>query len=330
MPQVTGSFGRLVVDKEASYKTPKDAASRAGWVIPFTNCGIGRDQNLLESNTIAATRNPQEPGLGQVNVSGDITVELGPLAHARLIYFALGGYSVTDTAGGAPYTHTITIGSAVPSFVAEVRFSDGGAFNRYALFDGCKINQWQVNLRTDSFVESTFSVIGSDETYGTTEYDSSPDEPGFAGFTNYNANLKIGGTAVARITELSFTVANNLDENTFAIGSGAVRTSLPEGRVAINGSFTAQFTDDFETYINMAMSSTETSLEIDLTRGTGDGTVGNEALIILFPEIKLQPPRKEIPGPQGVFLNFNFIAYAADASSAIEVTIKNSIADLSI
>ena len=329
MPQVTGSFGRLVVDKETSYKTLKDAASRAGWVIPFVTCGLGREQNLLESNTIAATRNPQEPGLGQVNVSGDITVELGPLAHARLIYFALGGYAVSGTDPG-PYTHILTIGSSVPSFVAEVRFSDGDAFNRYALFDGCKVSQWSVNIRTDSFVESTFSVIGSDETYGTTEYDSSPDAPGFAGFTNYNANLKLGGTAVASITEISFTLANNLDENTFAIGGGSVRTSLPEGRAAINGTFTAQFNEEMENYINIAQSSTETSIEIELSRGSGDGSAGNEYMKIYLPEVKLQPPRKEIPGPQGVFLTFNFLAYAADASSAIEVTVKNTIADLSI
>jgi len=327
MPQVTGSFGRVVIDTEQTYKTEK--TTKAGWIIPFTTCSLGKDQNLLESNTISASRNPQQPGLGQINVSGDLSVELGGAAHTRLLYLALGGYSVTGT---GPYTHTIKVGSSIPSFITEVRFSDGDAFTRYAKYDGCKINQWSFAVRTDAFVESTFSIIGSEEVFGSTAYQADTDleDPGLKPFTNYNATLYLGGSAVAFITEISFTVTNNLDENTFAIGSGSARTSLPEGRVAVNGSFTAQFVEDVETYINIAQNSDETQIQIDLQRGTGDGTDGNEKISILFPEVKLQPPRKEIPGPQGVFLTFNFIAYADDTDSAIQVTCNNSIADLSI
>jgi len=83
MGQITGAFGRVVVDKEASYKTLRDASSRQGWVIPFVSCGLASDQNLIDSNTISSDRNPQAPGLGQVNVSGDLTVELGPLVEHR-------------------------------------------------------------------------------------------------------------------------------------------------------------------------------------------------------------------------------------------------------
>ena len=335
MAQITGSFGRVVIDKEQSYKTPK--ATPAGWVIPFTTCGLASDQNLLESNTITSDRNPQEPGLGQVNVSGDLAVELGGLAHTRLIYLALGDYSVTAQdpdatpgSGDEYYEHTIKVGSSIPSFITEIRFSDGAGLTRYAKFDGCKIATWSFSLRTDAFAESTFSITGSSETFTSTEYDSSPDDVGFGPFTTYNATLKIGGSSAASITEISFNVNNNLDENTFAIGTGSVRTQLPEGRVGIDGNFTAQFTDDTLTYIDMAQNSQETSLVIELARGNGSGTTGNEYLKIEFPEIKLRPPRKEITGPQGVFLTFNFFAYADDSDSAIIVTAKNQIQDLSI
>jgi len=328
MGQVTGAAGRLVIDKETSYKVQKDASSRAGWIIPFVTNTLSSEQGIIESNTILDTRNPQMPGEGQVNVTGDITVELDPLSHARLIYLTLGGYSVSGT---GPYTHTIGVGSVVPSFVAETRFSDGEGYTRYSLFDGCKINQWQINVRVNSFIESTFSVIGSDETFGSSEYDNSPDSFGFAGFTSYNAILKIGGNPVASVTEATATVVNNLDENTFTVSGDHVRTSLPAGRLAVTGSFTAQFTQGMETYIDMARNFTETSLLLEFLRGSGDGSAGNEYLGISFHEIKLQRPRKEINGPQGVFLTFNFSAYVDDdCCSAVEVVVKNNIADLSI
>ena len=330
MAQVTGAFGRVVVDKEVSYGVTKvdNSETPVGWIIPFTTCGVGKDQNLLESNTISSSRDPQEPGLGQINITGDLAVELNANSHGRLIYFALGDYTVSSITGA--YQHTFKIGSSCPSFCLESRFSDGAGFTKYYLYKGCKISQWTLNARTDSYIESTFSIIGSTKVVSDTEYDDSLDNPGHGPFTDYNAAIYIGGSQVGIVTEMSFTLNNNLDENTFTIGGGSTRTALPEGRVSATGSATMQFTDDTVTYIDLAESATKTSLKLTLTRGSGDGTANNEYMEIYFPEIKLRPPREEIPGPQGIFLTFDFIAFDTDGDSAVKVLLKNQVSDYSV
>ena len=335
MGQVTGSFGRVVVDKEASFGQ-LNATTKAGWIIPFATAGVSKEQNLLEDDTITSTRDPQEPGLGQVNVNGDLNIRLNPLSHGRLLVFTLGGYTapaaLTDPDGVAGsgdeyYDHIITVGSAIPSFFIEQRFSDGQNFTRYSWYKGCKINQWSFSLRTESFIENTFSIIGASKEVSTTEYDAAAVDNGHVGFTNYNAVVEMDNAQVGILTELSFTYNNNLDENTFTVSGGATRTSLPEGRVSVSGSATMQFTDTAVTYMDLAENATKTSIRIKLSRGAGNGTAGNEYLEIYMPEVRLQPPREEISGPQGIFLTFNFYAFDSDGDSTVRINIKNQIAD---
>ena len=335
MAQVIGSQGRVVVDKEATYGQ-LNGNTQQGWIIPFTSCSVSKEQNLIESNTIYASRNPREPGLGQINVTGDLAVELNPLSHGRLIYFALGGYSVTaqdpdstPSSGDEYYEHTFTVGNTLPSFILESKFSDGINFTKYYQYLGCKVNQWSLTARPDSFIESTFSIIGSNKVTSDTEYDD-PDDVGHSPFTDYDAAIYIGGNHVGIVTEQSININNDQVGNSFTVGGGATRAFLPEGMVKVDGSVTVQFTDSATSYIDLAENSTNTSLKLTLTNGNGDGTSGNEYMEILFPEIKLQPPREEITGPQGVFLTFNFIAFDTGNDSAVQVTIKNQVADYSI
>ena len=80
------------------------------------------------------------------------------------------------------------------------------------------------------------------------------------------------------------------------------------------------------TLYDLAVANTETTLSIILTKGTGDGTAGNEKLSIYFDEIVLKPSAPVIPGDQGILVDFEFEAYYENDSdaSALRIVLLNT------
>jgi hypothetical protein len=246
---------------------------------------------------------------GNVEISGDISVELAP-QHGRLLRHALGVLN-----SGTPDTYEYTIGTAPPGLTIEKQFPDiAGGYN-YFQYTGCKVNSLKMTFKSEGPIDCSFSFMGADETIAETSADADPTDAGHDPFDAFNAVITDKDDAsIGSVTELDFTLENNLDGNTYVIDGTGKRKALPAGIAKVSGTLKALFENI--TLYNLAVNNTETSIKVTLTKGTGAGTDGNEKLTIEMQEIKYAQSAPVISGPQGVMVELPFEAYYDNGANA--------------
>jgi hypothetical protein len=127
MPQARGSQTQLALYGEWPYGTP----GPSGYMLRFTQNQLQKKQNLIDSNTITSHRTVPEPMLGNVDVSGSVTMELSHQIPAKLFYFALGAISTSGSvasiaATGAGSATTVNIAAPPAGGVqATATIADG-------------------------------------------------------------------------------------------------------------------------------------------------------------------------------------------------------------
>lgn len=310
MGQQQGSNSVIIYDTETTFKStpsPIDA-----FVLPFVSESFRMSRNLISSNTIRSSRNPQKPVRGNTDVSGDVTVELAP-QHGRLLKHAFGSYTAATGVAGQWYTHTFKIGSMPAGLVIEKQFTDLDT-PAYFMYNGCRINSFRFSAKPEGMIEASFSILGAKETVGAASMDAGPTDLGHTPWDGMTATITRGGASLGTVTEIDFTLENNLDGNTFVIDGTSERYSLPAGTAKVSGTLKALF--DSTTLYDLAVDYTETTLTIAFTSGTGDGTSGNEKLTFYVDELVFKPQAPVIDGPTGVLVELPFEAYYNDAAEA--------------
>jgi hypothetical protein len=268
---------------------------------------------------------------GNVDVGGDISVELGP-QHGKLLKHAFGLY--TKTGAAAPYIHTFKIGDLPVGLTVEKRFLDL-ATPKYFKYAGCRINTMKMSLKTEGVIDCSFTLMGRSEVVGAATFVVTPSDLGLLPFDGFGAALYVGEsnveTSLAVCTALDFTLENGLDGNTYVIGGAGARRSLPEGIAKVTGTATMLFEDS--TLYTDAIAFTEKSFRIEFISGTGVGnTSGNEKMEIYLPEIIFKPSAPAVSGPTGVTWTADFEAFYFDDSvgSAAWAKIWSPTADYDI
>jgi hypothetical protein len=155
MAQAKGSNSYLAFQEETTYSVVP--ATPALKYCYFTAESLGETINLVTSQVIRSNRNPTKPVRGNRDVAGSIKTELAP-SLGPLLKGVLG----TSTPSGAqsPFTHTIKVGTSLPSFVFEKGFSD---LSKYLLYLGCKIGKMSLSIKPEGFQEVSFDVAGAFE-----------------------------------------------------------------------------------------------------------------------------------------------------------------------
>ncbi len=169
----------------------------------------------------------------------------------------------------------------------------------------------------------------SNGTLGSASLDSSITDLGHSPFDGFSiSTVQEGGADIAIVTTIELTIENNLDGSNFVIGGGGIRRSIPEGKIGVSGTMTCLF-ESMSAYIK-AMRSTESSLKLIYTHGTGAGTDGNEYLEFDIPELYFAKETPVIEGPQGILYKGPFQAFYDDdaGASAIKITLKNAEATI--
>ncbi len=300
-------------------------AIQGGLYLPFLNESLRMSRNLVSSNIIRSTRNPNPPARGNVEISGDISTEIDPFM-GRMFKHLLGSYVRTEA---GPYTHTFKIGSYADmpaGLQIEKQFTD---ILQYAKYGGCKINSFSMTLKSEGMIEARFGIMGAKETLAELPFDGDPEDFGHTPFDGFEATINAAGESpLGTCTEVTFTVENNLDGSVFVIDGTGEKASLPMGIVKVTGQLTALF-EDMDLY-EMAIDHEETSLQIVLTKGEGDGTAGDELLTFNFDEIIFKPQSPVISGPVGIMVELPFEAYYNDDAdaSALWIELKNAEANL--
>lgn len=318
MAQAQGWKGTLGIQEETVFAT--DPGTPTLKKIYFESASISGSRNLVSSNTISGTRNPTKPELGNIDVTGDISVE----AQAYIGSLLKGVLGTSTPTGAGPYVHTMKVGASLPSFTIEKGFSD---INQYFKYNGCKFSKMSLNVTPEGFQKLSFGVIGAKETISGTSFDATADDLGKTSFTGFMTAILEGGSAISNVTKVDLTIENNL-EGIYTVGGLGTRTAINAGQVKVSGSIEVLFEN--ATLLTKAVNGTESSLKITYALGTGVGSAGNESLEFLLPELQYSQATPPISGPGGVLVNLNFEGFYSNSTEAttLQVILKNSQATI--
>lgn len=312
MTQAQGAQGRLVFDYEPAFG--QNPAVKAGKVLPFNTFDVKSKQNLKDVATITGSRNPVAPAPGNISVDGNIVV---PVDETGIGYWLKGLFGNPATAGSAdPYQHIFKIGTTQPSMILEKGFTDIG---QYALLNSCKISSFKMGFGGEDELTASMTIMGAKEVLSPVPYTTSPSNIILSRFTNLQASIEEGGTAIANITKGEFTIDTGLDGTQYTIGNGGFRSDIPVGIYKISGSITALF--DGPVLLEKALSGTKSSLKVKFS-------ADKRSLEFLFPEITYERSTPGITGPAGVLITLPFHAFyqSNTDNSAVKVTLVNGIA----
>ncbi len=300
MTQMRGYKEEIRFILESTYATTPSVSSGDMTHLLHNTLDIKSTQNLINPETITGDRSQKQPAQGNITVSGPVTVPCDVLMFPYWLKLLVGEPVTTGT---NPYTHTFKFLDTVSFATLDIGFGS----THWSKFKGCKVNSMSMSCGGDAELVATFEVMGASETVGTSPADAAPTEKTFIRFNNFQATITEGGSSSAIISQLDFTINNNLEQN-FTIGQAGVIRSLDEGMIEVSGTLKALFED--QVLYNKAIAGTESAIVLTLTNGAN-------TLTFTFPEIQYERAGIERNGPAGVFVTLPFRAFYennADAS----------------
>jgi hypothetical protein len=296
-----GSRTQLAYVAESTYGTTP--ASPAMAAVPFNTHSIDLTKTRVQSAEITPDRMPRVDRHGQRTVSGEVVVEMRPADYDWLLEGAL---------FGAFASNVLNTGTTVKSFTIE----DGALdITQYRAFTGCMVNTMQMSIAPNQMTTATFGVIGKNMTQSTSPLDAtltaaSGNEP----FDSFSGTIEEGGSAIAYVNSIDFTLNNNLNP-TFALG--AVSTPQMEfGMSTLEGTMTVFYQD--AALITKFLNETESSLSIVL-----DDRVAGLNYTLLMPRIKINGAAVPVASPASRLLTIPFVALR-DSSTGTQLRITRT------
>jgi hypothetical protein len=309
---VLGSAVKVAVYDEVTYKTTTSVTK--GMLAYFTECSLAASQNLVQPNTISADRSRAIPGAGNVDVSGNLNVELAPQHVGFYLRHCLG--APVTTGAGAPYTHTFRPKALPVGLLVEKDWIGAGITGKTEQFLGCRVVSATIDVPQEGAATLQMQLNGAKYTVGSAPVDGTLGDTGHTGWFAPNAAVSIGGSASTKVKSAQITINNNLETGRYTLGTSGERYDLPEGFADISGSITVLVdTDLFSAFIDKAVARTDTALAITLTHGAGTGaSAGNEKLTITLDHALIELATPAISSPGGTELSLTFQSYKSGAT----------------
>lgn len=321
MPQARGTQAAFYLYDEDTYAT--DPAAPSATLLHVKKFGVSSSQKLDESETLSGTRGRSKPVQGNIDVAGDISVEIAPESIGPLLRHSMG--TNVDT-GAGPYVHTMDIGALPVGITLEKDYGPNIAgTGRIEKFNGCRVATAKFTFPQSGFPTADFNIKGAVSALEAAALDAAPTDNGHDPFSAFEATIQEGGAPIATVTACEFSLDNGLDDSGYVIGSNE-RAQLPEGFATISGQITALFED--ATLLNKAINGTESSLNVTLTRGDGLGSAGNESLEFIIQQLMYERQSPPVDGPKGILITLPFKTYLSGANLGLQIILKNAVATI--
>jgi len=199
-----------------------------------------------------------------------------------------------------------TTGHTNLSYSIEHWFND---LSLSEVFSGCKVGNIDVQLPATGMATIGVNFVGKDITTAASEYFTTPTAQTSSGvLTAVNGLLYVGGTKVATVTGLNFSINANLTSEA-VVGSNSKPESFL-GRVTVSGQFTAFFEN--ATLRDIFINETESSL---ICAFSTNNTATADFLSFSFPRIKTGGATKD-DGEKGLIQTIPFTALYNSAGGA--------------
>lgn len=311
MARAQGARAQMALAFESTYGT---SPSSGYTKMPFATASLGAEQPLLASELLGYGRDPLAPIKDAVTADGNVVVPIDASAFGIWLKAAFGSPSTTGT---DPYTHVFTSGSwSLPSFSIETGMPEVPS---YAMYGGCLVDSISWQMARSGLLTASVDIVAQGETLATSSGTGTLASVDLQRFGHFHGSVTRNGSAIGNIVSAELAYSNNLDR---------VETIRPDGKIegadpsiaALTGKIDVRFADT--TLLTQAIDGTSCALEFAYEMASG------ETLTIAIPRVFLPRPRREIQGPQGVQMSFDWQAAQQDDGGAmVTVTLKNSMAE---
>jgi|GEM_PF-4661011 len=252
---------------------------------------------------------------GPQKFTGSISVPLFPVGAASLVYYALG--TVTTTLG-TPNTdvnqHVITKAKTIPFFRAE--FGRDVKAHRYV---GGIVNTMTLDYNPAELLMASFDVVFRKElSMGTLSSVTFPEFNSVErplGGTEVSATF--GGSSATFVESMSITCENNVEEDSFALGS----KYLPAGIIAmldVTGSMDLRY--DVETRYQDWLDGTDKQVVLEGSYGSGEAY---RKIKVDLPDIAYDTNNLPVDNYERLVQTIDFTAQRDSNGDPILVTIVN-------
>lgn len=282
-----GSRSSLSFIAETAFGTTPATPTFAN--LPFNTHSLDLTKDRVEGNEIQADRMPRVDRHGNKQAGGSIEVDLRKGDFDGLLESAfLGSYS----------TNVLKIGTTPKFFSFEDAAND---ISQFRLFTGMSVSTLNVSIAPNQMVTGTFDLVGKTMTQAATSASvgaptaSSTNAP----FDSYSGTITDGGSGLAIVTSLDFSLTNSFAP-TFVIGSDSAQ-QLEFGRAIVEGTMTVYYED--ATLINKFLNETESSLSVSV-----DDPTGTNSYTFDFPRVKYNGASVPVQNPASRLITIPFVS----------------------
>lgn len=295
-----GSRSSLAYIAESTFGTTPSTPTLAN--LPINSHSLDLTKDRVEGNEIQADRMPRVDRHGNRQAGGSIEVDLRKGDFDALMESAF--FSTFST-------NVLKIGTTPKYFSMEDRAADIG---QYRLFKGMAVSTFGVSIAPNQMVTGTFDMVGKDMTQSSSSATASPITAASANapFDSYSGVISDGGSGIAIVTSLEFSLSNSLAP-TFVVGASTT-PQLEYGRAVVEGTMTVYYED--ATLINKFLNETESTIEV-----TVDDPTGSSDYTFLFPRVKYNGASVPLANPQSRLITLPFVAlYDSTEGTNIKLT----------
>lgn len=282
-----GSRSSLSFIAESAFGTTPATPTFAN--LPFNTHSLDLTKDRVEGNEIQADRMPRVDRHGNKQAGGSIEVDLRKGDFDGLLESAfLNSYS----------TNVLKIGTTPKFFSFEDAAND---IDQFRLFTGMSVSTLNVSIAPNQMVTGTFDLVGKTMTQAATSASvgaptaSSTNAP----FDSYSGTIEDGGSGLAIVTSLDFSLTNSFAP-TFVIGSDSAQ-QLEFGRAIVEGTMTVYYED--ATLINKFLNETESSLSVSV-----DDPTGTNSYTFDFPRVKYNGASVPVQNPASRLITIPFVS----------------------
>jgi hypothetical protein len=333
-PTTAGTIAATGAISFSAQPTANSTVTINGTAFTFVASGAVGNQVNIGAN-LAATMTALAVALNASAVPGVAAATYtGAAAALTIVHDTLGatGNSFTLAASTAPVSngtvtgatltggvssHTFTSGNwTLPSAAIEVQMPDVPSFPMYS---GVMADRLVISMARSGLLQATVGLIGQGEALATsTAAGTLAQLATLQRFGQFNGAIRRDGATLANIETAEINYMNNLDRVETIRADGRI-DGLDPSKAMANGNIVARFADTL--LLTQAVNGTPCALEFSWTVSAA------VSLTMTLHAVYLPRPRREVPGPAGVRVTFDWQgARAVSPARMATVVLVNSVA----
>lgn len=269
--------------------------------IPYTSHSLNLGKERVQGNDLHSDRIPRVDRHGTRQAAGDINVDLRATDYDDFLESAF--FSSLDSSG------VMKIGTTPKFLTIEDRAED---ITQYRQFVGMAVSQMSINAAPNQMIQTVFSMVGKNLTQAQSSLGSPSAASGNEPFDSFNGSINEGGSSIANVSSIQFTLNNSLAP-AFAVGSN-VAQQLEFGLAVVEGTLTTYYED--ASLIDKFLDETETSISLEVNDTTSGGSY-----TFLIPEVKYNGADVPVADPQSRLIELPFVGiYDTGEASNLKLT----------